>query len=140
MKRNNLKIAIQILIPLVFIVVVLLVYQSSGRQSVDQGRQVYEKNCANCHGAKGEGLKQLIPPLTDTAYLHTEKLACIIRYGISGPLTVSGKEYAGAMPTNYKIENDEIAALINYISNELNGLDRKVTLPEVNKATGNCLR
>ena len=30
------------------------------------GQKLYVTHCQNCHGAKGEGLGMLYPPLTDT--------------------------------------------------------------------------
>ena len=33
-----------------------------------EGAQVYQTHCQNCHGAHGEGLLSLIPPLTDSVY------------------------------------------------------------------------
>ncbi|RYF91981.1 MAG: c-type cytochrome, partial [Chitinophagaceae bacterium] len=37
------------------------------------GKGLYEKNCQNCHGANGEGLGELYPPLTDTVRLSKNK-------------------------------------------------------------------
>lgn len=138
MKRNNLKILFQVLIPLLFIAIVLIVYTNSGKIKIDQGKRVYEKHCQNCHGNKGEGLKKLIPPLTDTAYLKTDRLVCIIKFGISGPLFVKNSNYDGIMPSNNQIENDEIVAVINYIYQEINGIDKSTNLPEVNSFLTRC--
>src|SRR3546814_760087 len=47
------------------------------------GKKVYTTHCQNCHGAKGEGLGALYPPLTDSTFLttHRVQLACIVKYG-----------------------------------------------------------
>lgn len=138
MKRNNRRILLQILIPLLFIAIVIIVYTYSGKMKIDQGKRVYEKHCANCHGNKGEGLKKLIPPLTDTAYLKTDQLVCIIKFGISGPLNVKNSNYEGIMPSNNQIENDEIVAVINYIYQEINNINKSTNLPEVNSMLARC--
>ncbi len=83
------------------------------------GKTLYETHCRNCHGHQGEGLGQLYPPLTDTLFMHTHRpqLACLIRYGSPGKLTVGGREYDAAMPPNPGLSNMEMAYLITYISN-----------------------
>jgi len=71
------------------------------------GKNIYEKNCQNCHGANGEGLGNLYPSLRDSEYIdkHRTKLACDIRFGLN------------SMPENPQITAIEIAYVINYIGN-----------------------
>src|SRR3546814_7965168 len=38
------------------------------------GKKVYTTHCQNCHGAKGEGLGALYPPLTDSTFLTTHRV------------------------------------------------------------------
>lgn len=83
------------------------------------GKQVYEQHCKNCHGVNGEGLARLYPPLTDTAYLKTNKdrLACIIKNGISGPIMINGVEFNEQMPAESHLPDIDVAAVITYITN-----------------------
>jgi mono/diheme cytochrome c family protein len=84
------------------------------------GALIYKSKCQNCHGAKGEGLSNLIPPLTDTAYLKKNKtqLGCFIKYGIKETIiTINGKAYEGAMPANVDLTPIEIAELLTYVGN-----------------------
>ena len=83
------------------------------------GKGVYEKHCQNCHAADGSGLRMLIPPLTDTTYLKENKsrLSCIIKNGMTGPVTINGKIYDGSMPGEHHLSNIEIAAVITFITN-----------------------
>ena len=83
------------------------------------GKQVYEQHCQNCHGAKGEGLARLYPPLTDTSFLkaNKSKLACIIRYGMSDTIIVNGVEFSGKMPAESHLPEIDVAAVITYITN-----------------------
>lgn len=71
------------------------------------GKNVYEKNCQNCHGANGEGLGNLYPALIDSKYIreNTNKLACDIRFGLNN------------MPENKQLTPIEITYLVNYIGN-----------------------
>jgi len=83
------------------------------------GKTAYETHCQNCHGAKGEGLGLLYPPLTDTAYIAKNKnnLASIIKYGIRGELIINGQSYNGEMPAETHLSPIEITYIINYIGN-----------------------
>ena len=83
------------------------------------GKTLYETHCRNCHGHQGEGLGRLYPPLTDTVFMlaHQSQLACLIRYGSPGKLTVGGIKYDAEMPPNPGLSDREIAYLITYIGN-----------------------
>lgn len=83
------------------------------------GKDLYGVNCQNCHGANGEGLGDLVPPLTDTLFLkqHKTELACIIKNGISKPLVINGKTYDSKMPGLGHLEDIDIAQIITYITN-----------------------
>lgn len=83
------------------------------------GKGLYEKNCQNCHGANGEGLGRLYPPLTDTARLTKNKsiLACIIKNGISGKEAARAAGYETAMPGNPSLADIDVAQIIVYVTN-----------------------
>ena len=83
------------------------------------GKGLYEKNCQNCHGPKGEGLNKLYPPLTDTLFLSKNRasLACIIKNGLSGDVKVNNMTYNSPMPGNAELADIDIAQIIVYITN-----------------------
>ena len=83
------------------------------------GKGLYEKNCQNCHGSDGEGLGKLYPPLTDTVFLSKNRssLACIIKNGLTGKLTVNNVSYETEMPGNAALADIDIAQIIVYITN-----------------------
>jgi mono/diheme cytochrome c family protein len=87
---------------------------------VEKGKMLYAAHCANCHGERGEGLKKLIPPLAGTDYInnHISRLPCIIRYGISGPISVNGQTYDQPMAGIRNLEADEIKAVIDFMLSE----------------------
>lgn len=103
-----------------------------------RGERVYKKHCENCHGVNGEGLQRLIPPLNDLTWLESDSLACIIKYGIDGPIEVSGITYNSRMPSNALIENDEIADVISYIRFEFGHIDRKETIKTIDDKNSIC--
>ena len=83
------------------------------------GKGLYEKNCQNCHGTNGEGLGMLYPPLTDTVFLASNRssLACMIKNGLSGKITVNNLSYETNMPANAILADIDIAQIIVYITN-----------------------
>lgn len=97
------------------------------------GKTAYETHCQNCHGAKGEGLGLLYPPLTDTTYIAKNKnnLASIIKYGINGELVINGQTYNGEMPAETHLSPIEIAYIINYIGNSFGNKIGHYTLDQV---------
>jgi|688.fasta_scaffold968663_2 mono/diheme cytochrome c family protein len=140
MNKLNIGLALQIIIPLMIIVIVILVYPYSTSQSVETGKKKYMEHCSNCHGVNGEGLRKLIPPIGDPVHLKLESLACMIRYGKSGIIEVNANIYSGEMPGNFELENDEIAAIMNYLYQSFpdSVLPKSVTLKEVNDVLENC--
>ncbi len=86
------------------------------------GAVLYQTYCQNCHAPNGGGLGALIPPLTDSAYLKRNKtaLACFIKYGLKGPVTVKGKIYMEQMPQQANLAPIEIAQILTYITNSFN--------------------
>lgn len=103
------------------------------------GRDLYIKHCQNCHGAKGEGLGALTPPLTDSVFMKTNKqqLACIIKNGISTPVTVHGQVYEGKMP-EFNLADIDLAQLIVYITNGFGHKQGMYTTDQVAADLKNC--
>ena len=83
------------------------------------GKDLYIAKCQNCHGAKGEGLGKLAPPLTDKHFLTVNKsqLACIIKFGANQPMQINGVNYHEKMPAFNELQSIDTAKLIVYITN-----------------------
>lgn len=109
-------------------------------QPYKQGAILYSNFCESCHMKDGSGLAQLIPPLANADYLkeNPDKTACIIKYGMSGAITVNGKVYNQPMPAVKQLSDAEIANVINYIYTALNNDLPVVTMEEVKAALNNC--
>jgi mono/diheme cytochrome c family protein len=103
------------------------------------GRDLYIQNCQNCHGEKGEGLAELTPPLTDSVFMkkNRSKLACIIKNGLSTPVTIHGKVYEGKMP-DFNMADIDIAQLIVYITNGFGHKQGMYTNGQVANDLKNC--
>ena len=83
------------------------------------GKDLYAALCETCHGKNGEGLALLVPPLTDSVFLKVNKakLACIIKNGITEPITIHNKIYQEKMPSFKQLTTIDIAKIIVYITN-----------------------
>jgi hypothetical protein len=89
---------------------------------LQKGYVIYRSTCAVCHGADGEGIQHLGPPLNGSEYVSgpTSVLAMIIMNGLEGPIHVQGQlyEFNGAMPTfRNNFSDEEIAGIIDYLHN-----------------------
>ncbi len=108
-----------------------------------KGAAIFRSVCQTCHGADGNGIKSLAPPLNKSEWVtgNTNKLLAIILYGLSGPVKVAGKVYkapeiAGEMPgignnTDYK--DEDISELVNLIRNSWSNKASKITADDVKK-------
>lgn len=83
------------------------------------GEKLYVANCSACHQTSGLGVPGAFPPLDDSEYVtgdNVERMAAIMVYGLSGPITVKGVEYNSVMaPLGQTLNNEELAAVATYI-------------------------
>ena len=96
-----------------------IIYQNKPLQeSIDEGAQLYQDFCVQCHGAKGEGVPGSFPPLAQSDYLRNEVEKSIqgLKYGMRGPIVVNGENYNSVMVAQ-GLDDEEIADIMNYIRN-----------------------
>ena len=103
------------------------------------GSTVYQAHCQNCHGTKGEGFQALIPPLTDSVYLKNNKklLACLLKTGIKGKLTINNKAFDGEMQAS-GLSPLEIAQVLTYVTNSFGNKSATSTVETVNADLAKC--
>ena len=101
----------------------LPVQAQSGAANADAGSRVYAANCAACHQAGGTGMAGAFPPLAGhfpdllkraDGRSYVEK---VLLFGLEGEISVNGSNFAGAMPPWNALSDDDIAAVLNYVSN-----------------------
>jgi mono/diheme cytochrome c family protein len=106
----------------------------------NQGRVLYERNCQSCHMESGQGLGKLIPPVANADFVvdNKDELACMIRRGIQGEITVNGIVYDGVMEGNLQLSDVEINNLVHYILVDLNEQTSHFEIAEVRRQLEAC--
>jgi mono/diheme cytochrome c family protein len=103
------------------------------------GKTTYQRECAQCHGDNGEGIKSLIPPLleSDFARNNFDSIPCWLKNGLARPITVNGKQYDQPM-YGQKMDNIETANVINYINMEFLRTERQINAEWVTQRWSEC--
>jgi len=123
-----------------------LLFGCSGDLSVEtmqyatNGQKLYTTHCQNCHGAKGAGLGELYPPLTDATFLneHRSQLACIVKNGMSGEIEVAGMIYNQQMPGVPELTSIDIAYLLTYVTTFFGDSNTHFTQEEIELYLNSC--
>jgi mono/diheme cytochrome c family protein len=92
--------------------------EKSPRDLVQEGPGVYQRICASCHQASGQGLAGAFPPLAESEYVVGDPatLVRIILHGVQGEITVRGVTYANLMPGwGQQLDDFEIAAVATHV-------------------------
>jgi len=89
--------------------------------------------CAACHGVDGQGMPNIGPPLAGSEWVAgpVENLIRIQLRGLTGPITVKGKEYnfpAPMAPQSFQTD-EQVAAVLTYVRNSF-GNDASPVTPE----------
>jgi mono/diheme cytochrome c family protein len=100
----------------------IFVQQKLTVPGLQKGFVIYRRTCSVCHGADGEGIQYLAPPLNGSEYVAgpTDRLGMIILNGLKGPIHVKGQLYNfnGTMPNfGNDFSDEEIAGIIDYLHN-----------------------
>jgi len=104
---------------------------------VEKGKRVYLQTCFACHQATGLGLPGVFPPLAKSDYLMTDKERSIrtVVKGLTGPVTVNGKNYNSVMPP-VSLSEDQIANVLTFVRNSFGNTGDAVSVDEVRKVKG----
>jgi nitrite reductase (NO-forming) len=105
------------------------------------GKAIFAKNCAMCHQGEGQGIPGVFPPLAKSDYLmklakevDRTELVKIILEGKSGKLTVNGIDYNGVMTAVSGLNDEDLASVLNFVSNSWGNQAKSFTAEEVAKA------
>ncbi|MBK9735943.1 MAG: cytochrome c [Saprospiraceae bacterium] len=100
-------------------------FTASEKNYSTKEKTIIKKYCSSCHGSKGEGIANLAPPLKGSEWVVHPKPSIpvsILLHGMSGPISVNGRDYNfnGPMPglkDNMSINDGTIAKILTFIRN-----------------------
>jgi mono/diheme cytochrome c family protein len=130
---------------LIFTALGLLISSCQSREEMEyekflvNGEMMYRQICANCHGVKGEGLRNLYPPLMDNEHLKDiNHVVCVIKNGASGSLMLNGQVYDQAMPANPRMYDLDMAQLVTFLNSRFLSSNLKLETGEVKDILDAC--
>ncbi|MEO9077816.1 MAG: copper-containing nitrite reductase [Rhodanobacter sp.] len=106
------------------------------QEQVAAGKQLFTGTCSVCHQSNGEGLAGVFPPLAKSDYLAADpkRAMTIVTHGLTGKVTVNGKEYDSVMPPMAQLNDDEVANILTYVLNSWDNPGGQFSKEEVAKA------
>lgn len=134
----------------------LMLALAAGVAGAQDGKAVYDANCAACHQPDGAGALGLAPPLAGTIGQRVavpagrQYVAGIVISGLAGKLESRGVVYEGIMPSWPQLSDAELAAALNYVLSAFNADDlpaghqpivaEELAVPRAKKPTARELR
>jgi nitrite reductase (NO-forming) len=96
------------------------------------GKEIYAKHCVACHQQDAMGVKGIFPPIKNSDYFLEDPKRAVhnILFGQSEPIVVNGENYQGLMPP-VKINDAELVKVVNYLLEEVNNVEQRVNLKDV---------
>ncbi len=104
----------------VIVILLVLAFASTSIAAAPDGEKIYKSKCALCHGAKGEGIKNMAPPHKGNQFVlkgSHEEIEKVIKEGRAGKAK-KYKEYPVDMP-KHSFSEPELDAVIRYIQVDL---------------------
>jgi len=100
-------------------------------QQVSRGKLLYLQHCVICHQASGQGAAGTFPPLAKSDFLMADKERSIraLVEGLSGPITVNGRNYDGAMPP-VVLNDAQVADVLTFVRTTFGNNGDAVTVAE----------
>ena len=98
--------------------------------------KLYEQHCAQCHGAKGEGVMGAYPPLAGNRAItmaSTENLVQMVLGGGFAPATAGNPRPFGMPPFVLVLDDQQVSALISHIRTSWGNQAGAITPLEVNR-------
>lgn len=96
-----------------------------------QGRKIYDKHCASCHGEQGEGLPRVYPKLAGEAAAGSTNAIRLVVHGGFAAATAGNPRPYSMPPFGSTLSDTEIAAVISYVRSSWGNRDSLVQAHEV---------
>lgn len=107
--------------------------------SASQGADLYAQHCAQCHGKQGQGEKGVYPPLAQSRMVNLDNPSNAVQmvvYGGYAPATHGNPRPFGMPPFQLKLNDRQIALLLNFIRASWGNSGRPVSALEVHQMSG----
>jgi mono/diheme cytochrome c family protein len=100
------------------LLVAALLLSSCDNPANEAGAALYREHCQACHGADGQGFKNLYPPLAGSGYLRGApgELICLITNGVRGDIITADGDYNVLMPAITRLDDAQLSDLVGYLS------------------------
>ena len=97
-----------------------------------RGESIYSANCSSCHMPTGEGLGGAFPPLVNSNWLKNQKqIIGVVIKGLEGEIKVNDEVYDAVMPPFNQLSDQEIADVLNFVSNSWGNKQPMIKLEQV---------
>ncbi|HZH06210.1 MAG TPA: c-type cytochrome [Lautropia sp.] len=108
-------------------------------QTLQRGTEVYEAQCAGCHGTDGAGRSGAYPPLAGNRAVTMDPPANVVRIVLGGgyaPSTAGNPRPYGMPPYATSLSDAEIAAVLTMIRNSWGNSATSITTVDVQRYRG----
>ncbi|WP_102225802.1 c-type cytochrome [Acidimangrovimonas sediminis] len=98
------------------------------------GAAIYRDNCSACHGAGGEGAKNLFPALKGDAVLMQDSVAVPARavlFGSKGAQTAAAPTRPGMPALGWRLNDTQVADVLSYVRNSWGNAGAPVAASDV---------
>ena len=109
----------------------------AGANLMEQGRNVYQQQCAQCHGEQGEGRRGAFPALAHNRAVTLADPTNLVRVLLQGgylPATAGNPRPYGMPPFAQSLRDEDIAAVLSYIRNAWGNAAPRVDTIDVYRA------
>ncbi|MGB6220523.1 family 16 glycoside hydrolase [Haloferula sp.] len=91
--------------------------------------------CFACHQSDGKGISGAVPPLVNSPWVsdNSDRLITLVLNGLEGPIMVNGEVYSAYMPPLTLFDDEQIAAVINYVRNSYGNVGSVIKAEDVAK-------
>ncbi len=102
-------------------------------EQIAAGQALFTGTCSTCHQPNGEGMEGVFPPLAKSDYIaaNPKRMVDIVLHGMTGPVTVNGKDYNSVMPPMSQLTDDEVANISTYVLNSWGNPGGRISNAEV---------
>lgn len=105
--------------------------------SIQLGQRVYLSQCAACHKSNGTGVTHMIPALANSAVIQSPDTSTVLHMilkGGGGPQTVGNPTGAGMPRFDWKLSDEQIAAVASYVRHSWGNAGSHVDASAVSRA------